>query len=66
MFLDAVLAIEEHIKFASVDIAVTKNKEIFVMEINGSVCMNKFTEIIPDGYKIAKSIYSKAIDKMFE
>ena len=55
-----------NIKFASVDIAVTKNKEIFVMEINGSVCMNKFTEIIPDGYKIAKSIYSKAIDKMFE
>ena len=55
-----------NIKFASVDVAVTKNKEIFVMEINGSVCMNKFTEIIPDGYKIAKSIYSKAIDKMFE
>ena len=55
-----------NIKFASVDIAVTKNKEIFVMEINGSVCMNKFTEIIPDGYKIAKSIYSKAIDKLFE
>lgn len=55
-----------NIKFASVDIAVTKNKEIFVMEINGSVCMNKFAEIIPNGYEIAKSIYSKAIDKMFE
>ena len=55
-----------NIKFASVDVAVTKNKEIFVMEINGSVCMNKFAEIIPNGYEIAKSIYSKAIDKMFE
>ena len=36
------------------------------MEVNGSVCMNKFTEIIPNGYNIAKEIYSKAIDKMFE
>lgn len=55
-----------NIKFASVDIALTSNKEILVMEINGNVCMNKFTEIIPNGYEIAKNIYSKAIDKMFE
>lgn len=55
-----------NIKFASVDVVVTENKEILVMEVNGSVCMNKFTEIIPNGYDIAKSIYSKAIDKMFE
>ena len=55
-----------NIKFASVDVVVTDEKEILVMEINGSVCMNKFTEIIPDGYNIAKSIYSKAVDKMFE
>lgn len=55
-----------NIKFASIDIAKTKNNDIFVMEVNGSVCMNKFTEIIPNGYNIAKGIYSKAIDKMFE
>ena len=55
-----------NIKFASVDVVVTEKKEILVMEINGSVCMNKFSEIIPNGYEIAKSIYSKAIDKMFE
>ena len=55
-----------NIKFASVDVVVTENKEILVMEVNGSVCMNKFAEIIPNGYEIAKSIYSKAIDKMFE
>lgn len=55
-----------NIKFASVDVVVTENKEVLVMEINGSVCMNKFAEIIPNGYEIAKSIYSKAIDKMFE
>lgn len=55
-----------NIKFASVDVVVTEKNEILVMEINGSVCMNKFSEIIPNGYEIAKSIYSKAIDKMFE
>ena len=55
-----------NIKFASIDIALTVDKKILIMEINGSVCMNKFTEIIPNGYDIAKSIYSKAIDKMFE
>lgn len=55
-----------NIKFASVDIALTEKKEALIMEINGSVCMNKFSEIIPNGYEIAKSIYSKAIDKMFE
>ena len=55
-----------NIKFASVDVVVTEKKEVLVMEINGSVCMNKFVEIIPNGYEIAKSIYSKAVDKMFE
>ena len=55
-----------NIKFASIDIALTSKKEVLVMEINASVCMNKFTELIPEGYKIAKDIYSKALDKMFE
>ena len=55
-----------NIKFASVDVVVTEKNQVLVMEINGSVCMNKFSEIIPNGYEIAKSIYSKAIDKMFE
>lgn len=53
------------IRFASIDIALTSKGQIYVMEINGSVCMNKFSEIIPNGYNIAKDIYSKAIDKMF-
>ena len=54
-----------NIKFASIDIAVTSDKKISVMEVNGNVCMNKFTELVPNGYKIAKDIYSKAIEKMF-
>ncbi len=55
-----------NIKFATIDVAVTDKKEVLVMEVNSSVCMNKFAEIVPDGYRIAKSIYSKAIEKMFE
>ncbi len=55
-----------NISFASVDIAVTEDKKVLNMEINGNVCMNKFVEIVPNGYEIAKSIFSKAIDKMFE
>lgn len=54
------------IKFATVDVALTSKKELSVVEINGSVCMNKFAELVPNGYEIAKSIYEKAIDKMFE
>ena len=55
-----------NIKFATIDIAVTEKKEILVMEVNASVCMNKSSEIVPGGYEISKNIYSKAIDKMFE
>lgn len=55
-----------NINFATIDIAVTDKKEVLVMEINSSVCMNKFAEIVPGGFEISKNIYSKAIDKMFE
>ncbi len=55
-----------NINFANVDIALTKDKQIYVMEVNGNVCMNKFAIEFPNGYNIAKEIYSKAVDKMFE
>ncbi|MCI8277808.1 MAG: hypothetical protein HFJ46_07925 [Clostridia bacterium] len=55
-----------NITFASVDVALTNKKEIVVMEINASVCMNKFSEVFENGKGIAKDIYSKAIDKMFD
>ena len=55
-----------NITFASIDIALTSDKKVLVMEVNGSVCMNKFSEMIPNGYEIAKDIYKKAIIKMFE
>lgn len=52
-------------KFVNVDISKTTDGRLFVMEINGSVCMSKFAEKFPNGYDITKRIYSKAIDKMF-
>lgn len=55
-----------NINFASIDIAKTHSGKILVMEINGSVCMNRFSEIIPNGYDISKNIYKKAVEKMFE
>ncbi len=54
------------IRFASIDIALTSTKDLTIVEVNGSVCMNKFAEMIPNGYEIAKEIYTKAIDKVFE
>lgn len=54
------------IKFASVDIAETKDKELLVMEINSNVCMNKFAETVANGLQIEYEIFSNAIDKMFE
>jgi glutathione synthase/RimK-type ligase-like ATP-grasp enzyme len=53
------------IRFASVDIAELKTNELLVMEINSSVCMNKFSEQIENGKELEKEIFSKAIDKMF-
>lgn len=54
------------IKFASVDVALTNKEEIFIMEINASVCMNQFTKTAKNGRDIAKQVYEKAIIKMFE
>ena len=54
------------ITFASIDIAETSDKELLVMEINSSVCMNKFSERISNGLQIEYKIFSNAIDKMFE
>ena len=36
------------------------------MEVNSEVVISKFCESIPNGYEIAKQIYGKVMDKMFE
>ena len=53
-------------KFVTVDISKARDGRLFVMEINGNVCMSKFAEYFPDGYEITKSIYEKAIDLMMD
>lgn len=54
-----------NINFATIDIALTSDKKLEVMEINASVCMDRFAVLVPNGYEIVKKIYSKAIDSMF-
>ena len=53
------------ITFATIDIAITTNKELCVVEVNASVCLDRFAVLADNGYSIAKEIYSKAIDVMF-
>lgn len=53
-------------RFVTVDISKKTNGDIFVMEINASVCMSKFMEKAEKGKEIAKYIYEKAITKMFD
>lgn len=54
------------IRFASIDIVETIDKELLVMEINSNVCMNKFAKNVSNGLQIEYDIFSNAIDKMFE
>lgn len=54
------------LSFASVDVIVTKDKKVCVMEVNSNVTISKFCELVPNGYEIGKEIYAKVIDKMFE
>lgn len=53
-------------RFVTVDISKTVDGRLFVMEINGCVCMSRFAKSFPNGMQISKGIYEKAIDKMFE
>lgn len=54
------------LNFAAIDVIVTDNQEVSVLEVNPNFGINKFCELIPEGYKIMKEMYSKVIDKIFE
>jgi glutathione synthase/RimK-type ligase-like ATP-grasp enzyme len=54
------------ITFASIDIIELFTGELMVLEINSAVTMTKFVEYEENGQAIAKEIYSKAIDKLFD
>lgn len=53
-----------NIAFCSIDIIEVKGKYM-VLEINSGIAINKFTYQHADGHKIAKRIYGKAIDSLF-
>ena len=49
------------ITFSSVDVAESKDGSLSIMEINGSVCMTKFSCISKNGFNITKEIYRKVL-----
>lgn len=60
------IARDINIKFCSIDITLDKNNNLSVMEANSGVMMENFIFLVPNGRNIAKKIYSKAINLMFE
>ena len=54
------------INFASIDVIQTVTGELYVMETNSGICMQNFMEKHPEGRKIAKEIYTKAIEEMLK
>lgn len=55
-----------NLRFASVDIIQLKDGTFLLLEVNSGVMMENYSILMKDGYKTAKRIYKKAIDKMFE
>ena len=55
-----------NIDFAAIDIVQDNKGKLHVLEVNSGLGMTIFSKYAPNGYKITKDIYSKAIDKMFE
>lgn len=55
-----------NIKFGSIDIVLTSDQELKVLEINSGVMMKNFIDLHPNGEEIAYKIYKKAIINMFK
>ena len=56
---------EINLKFGSIDIIQTTDNNLFVLEVNSGVMMDNYIKLMPDGYMTAKSIYKKAIGRVF-
>lgn len=61
--LDAYNASNLH--FCSVDVIETSNNEMFIIEINSGVTINRYVNLATNGYEKARLIYKKAIIEMF-
>lgn len=55
-----------NIKFATIDIIQTKEDSFYVLEVNSGVCTSIFVEQVDGGYEMAKNIYRKALQALFE
>lgn len=53
------------VKFVTIDILQDENDEFRVLEINSHVYLQQFMYLVSQGRRIAKRIYTKAIDLMF-
>jgi len=54
-----------NLSFAAIDIIKTDNKYL-VLEVNSGIMMESFAMLSPQNHAIAKSIYTNAIDLMFD
>ena len=53
-------------KFVTIDILEAKNGVLKVLEVNGNVSIDIFTERAPQGYEIAKDIYRQALQNLLQ
>ena len=54
------------LRFGSVDIIVTKERECFILEMNSGVMLENYMEQFSDGFETAKELYKDVIIKMFQ
>lgn len=54
-----------NLKFGSVDIIEDFKGNVYLLEVNSGICMQKFISQVDNGYEIAKGIYKEAIENMF-
>lgn len=55
-----------NLTFATIDIVLTKDNHLYVLEANSSIGSKIFTMKTENGYEIMKKIYMQAIKKMFK
>ncbi len=66
LHLGNIISREIGLKFCSVDIILTDQDELLVMELNSGVMMSNYMKIMPNGREIAHTIYKRAIEEMFQ
>lgn len=55
-----------NVSFATIDVIHTTDNELYVMEVNSGVCMTEFMKKVENGWEIAKQVYRKALNSMFQ